>query len=152
MSPLPKSVARDPLPSPGYIVVTPIPLDPPVHSRPILPSLSSHSAVYISNYTFPHANAVAPNGDHVNWWLVGLFIFLLLAFSMLLSDYFWDKVNPKIWECASHYEARPTFEGTPEEEELMEEPTGQKSTGDVDVEEIYGEMDDNEWISRRDVV
>jgi hypothetical protein len=139
--------SRESFPEPGNIAVTPIPLDPPIRSRPILTSSHSH---YKATYTFPHAGAEPPSADGVRWPLVILFILLAMLLGTVLSKWGWMKITGKIWQWASRWEG--SLEDDIEEEELLEQPTSNKATEMevVDINEIYAQPDDVEWISRRE--
>jgi hypothetical protein len=137
MPALPRLVgSREPVPDPGNIIVTPIPLDPPIHSRPVLPSTRHFR--FAANYTFPHAEAEAPTSKHAYWPLVIFFLLLVCVFLVLLSDWFWRKFTNKIWSWASRYDG--PLEEDFEEEELVGQSARRKTTETVISEET------NEWL------
>lgn len=146
MPAIPRAVgSREALPSPGNIVVTPVPVDPPIHSRPVLQSSHSHHPV---QYTFPHAGAPPPSPtDKISWPLVILFVLLACGLGVVLSNWGWKKVTGKIWKWSSHWE------GTIDDdmgEELLEHPYMNKSAATINIEEIYPPTEDLEWVSRRE--
>lgn len=102
----PKSfLAREP----GTIQVTPIPIEVPIHSRPIL-----HSAH--SNTTF-HEGVKHAVSDHFHWGLLLIMIILTLAFAFIMSTWGWNKITGPLWKLGSGWQG--SVENMEDEEELL---------------------------------
>ena len=90
-------ISRTPLP--GNISVTPIPIEAPIHTRPVLQS-HPYLAI-ISNITKSTAKATC---HHFNWPVFVLFVFFACSLAYLLSKWGWRHFTGRIWNWLSKWD------------------------------------------------
>jgi hypothetical protein len=116
---------------PGNIKVTPIVIEPPINSRPVLQS--HHFTAVITHTT------TKPAGNHVNWIYIILFIFLTALLGVVLSSKGWTWITGRIWKYMSGYQG-PLVEDEDEQhllnENASEEPETPKEPTDVVVHDV----------------
>src|SRR5208282_849846 len=95
---------------PGIINVTPVPIETPIHTRPIL---QSHPLKV--NTTLPYTSTKSSHLDTFHWGTFILLVFLAGSFGVILSKWGWTKVTGQIWKMSSGWEG--SLEN--EEEELL---------------------------------
>ena len=81
---------------PGVIKVTPIPFEVPIHTRPVL-----HTISVAVNATFPFTSTGHRKSSTFSWGVVILFLFLALSLAIALSKRGWAKITGKIWKLSS---------------------------------------------------
>lgn len=109
---------------PGNIQVTPIPIEVPIHSRPILHS--SHA-----NATFSFSAVKHPASDQFHWGLLILMIFMLVSFAVMMSKWGWNKITGQIWKLSSGWPG-----SVEDEEELL---ASQNEVTTLEMQEIEPE-------------
>jgi hypothetical protein len=114
----------------GNIKVTPIPIEPPITSRPVLQS--HHPLNVIVNATLSHVPASPPVDHKVHWSVVILLIFLVVMFIIILSPRGWRWITGRIWKFSSGWNG-PLEE---DEEHLLEDPSTPKEDTTVTVLEL----------------
>src|ERR1700694_2721161 len=97
----------------GNINVTPVPIETPIHTRPVLQS-HRYTAV---NTAIKHSTT-APKPDHFNWPVCILFILLSALLGLILSKWGWSWITGRIWKLTSGWEG-PLEE---EDEHLLADP------------------------------
>jgi hypothetical protein len=97
MPPINVIISRMPLP--GNIRVTPIPIEAPIHTRPIL---QSHPYLAIIS-TITKSTAKATR-DHFNWPVFLLFVFFVSSLAFILSEWGWRHFTGRIWKCSSKWD------------------------------------------------
>lgn len=101
---------------PGNIQVTPIPIEVPIHSRPVLHSSeSSHT-----NATFRYSAVDHAPSDGFHWGLLILMILLILSFALIMSKWGWNKITGQLWKLSSGWPG--SVENMEDEEELLPSP------------------------------
>jgi hypothetical protein len=134
MPTIPKYVFNPRETLPGSIKVTPIPIEAPIHTRPVL---QSHHASTLANYTLPYTSTKSPNSTNTFHWPVAiLLIFLLLTLGIILSKWGWRFITGQIWKLSSGWKGPLEME---DEEQLLTEPEETQTKGEnftITVEEI----------------
>lgn len=87
---------------PGVITVTPIPIEQPINTRPVI--VQSHSDGVTVNATFPFTTTNPPSGDTFHWGLFLLFVFLAGLLGIILSKWGWTRITGRIWKMSSGWE------------------------------------------------
>lgn len=144
---------------PGIIKVTPIPIDPPIHGRPLLQSYEAPPFRFIANGTaFPfHVNGGESKGSTVHWVACTLLVLLALLLGAILSNWGWSRITGRIWKWSSKWDGPLEIED--EEELLPQTPYTEDAPKDpeisINVEEIYRprggstEYSLEDWINKR---
>jgi len=144
---------------PGNIKVTPIPIEPPIHGRPVLQSYEAPPfRVTVNATAFPfHVNGGEPKGSSVHWAACILLLFLALLLGAILSNWGWKKITGRIWKWSSKWDGPLEMEG--EEEFLPQSPYTEDARNNPEisaiVEEIYASQDGSteysleDWINKR---
>ena len=81
----------------GIINVTPIPIEAPIHSRPIVQSHPSTGTA--ASFPFTSTNPHSSNTFH--WPVLILLLFLALSLGIILSKWGWSKITGRIWKFSS---------------------------------------------------
>jgi hypothetical protein len=107
---------------PGNIKVTPVPIEQPIHTRPVLQS-HRHAAVI----TAIKHTASKPNSDHFNWPICILLVFLVALLGLILSKWGWRWITGRIWKMTSGWDGPLEDE---DEEHLLSAETPEDSSPD----------------------
>jgi hypothetical protein len=97
---------------PGVIKVTPVPIEAPIHTRPVL---QSHPLDVVVNTTLSHISTKHLSRDTFHWGTLILFLFLALSFGIILSKWGWNKITGQIWRLSSGWKGSLELE----EEEIF---------------------------------
>ena len=97
---------------PGTIQVTPIPIEAPIHSRPILHSAHTNATL--------HEGVTQTHSDHFHWGLLLIMILLTLAFAFVMSTWGWNKITGPLWQLGSGWQG--SIQSMEDEEELLPSP------------------------------
>lgn len=76
---------------PGNIEVTPIPIEIPIHSRPVIQQ--SHQISALVNAAFPFTSANPSSGNSYHWGEASLLIFLVACLGLILS---WSRIMERL--------------------------------------------------------
>jgi hypothetical protein len=158
MAPTPRKLvdAREALP--GIIKVTPIPIEPPIHGRPVLQSHETPPfRVVVNGSAFPfHVNGGELKGSSVRWGACTLLVLLALLLGATLSNWGWNMITGRIWRWSSKWDG-PFEMG--DEEQLLPQTRTEDAPKDpeipVNFEEIYEPQDSSteysleDWINKR---
>ena len=87
---------------PGVITVTPVPIEQPIHTRPVI--IQSHSPGVTVNATFPFIATKPPSRDTFHWGLFILLVLLAALLGVILSKWGWTKITGRIWKLSSGWE------------------------------------------------
>lgn len=88
---------------PGVITVTPIPIEQPISTRPVIVQAPSQQGVTV-NATFPFTTTHPPSGDTFHWGLFMLFVLLAALLGVVLSKWGWTRITGRIWKMSSGWE------------------------------------------------
>jgi hypothetical protein len=121
MAPTPPLDSREALA--GIIKVTPIPIEVPIHSRPVLQLKPANLAVVKTFYfsRLPH-----PESWKFPWLLVILGILFVVALAAVLSEVGWRRFTGKIWEWSTGLQGYLEPE---DEQRLMQESPRETQPG-----------------------
>lgn len=112
----------------GVINVTPVPIETPIHTRPVL---QSHPLIV--NTTLTHKSIKLSHPDAFHWGALALLVFLALSFGVMLSNWGWKKITGQIWKLSSGWEG--SLED--EEEELLVDCQPEASTPKINLPSIH---------------
>lgn len=137
---------------PRVIKVTPIPIEIPIHTRPILQSRPLNVGV---NATLPYISSKPLNQGNFHWGTFILFLLMGSSLGVVLSKWGWRMITGQIWKWASGWKGPLPLEY--EEEGLLPDSQPEISTSAEDstiipiVEEIPSstdpeQMSPEEWI------
>ena len=84
---------------PGIINVTPVPIEAPIRTRPVL---QSHPLNV--NATLPYTSTKLSGSDTFHWGTFILLVFLAGSFGVVLSKWGWTKITGQIWKMSSGWE------------------------------------------------
>ena len=101
---------------PGVITVTPIPIEQPISTRPVI--VQAHSERVTVNATFPFTTTKPPSGDTFHWAPFLLVVFLAVSLGVILSKWGWTRITGRIWKMSSGWEGPLELE---DEDPLLEE-------------------------------
>ena len=123
--------------APGIITVTPVPIEAPIHSRPVVQSRPPNV-----NTSLPIAASKPPKPHAVNWPVLILFLFLGLLLALVLSKWGWSKLTGKIWKWSSGWDGPLEDEDL---EELIQESRSEASTHKDVNTDVVREIESSEW-------
>lgn len=127
---------------PGVIKVTPVPIEAPIHTRPVL---QSHPLDVVVSATVSHTSTKHLSRDSFHWGPFILFLFLASSFGIVLSKWGWNKITGQIWKLSSGWEGPLELEE--EEEEVFlrdiqgERSSSAKSSSFADIEQLSSPKD-----------
>ena len=122
--------------SPGVIKVTPIPIETPIHSRPVVQSHPAKVNVALIVPTRP------PNTNHFHWGPFLLFVFLTLSLGLVLSKWGWTKITGRIWKWSSGWDGPVVDEDL---EELIPEQQSERTSKQGNLQINVVEMQPSDW-------
>jgi hypothetical protein len=100
---------------PGVIKVTPVPIETPILTRPVLQSRPLGATV---NTTLTFTSSKTLGAERFNWGAFTLFIFLAATLGLILSNVGWRYITGQIWKRCSGWDGPLEEE---DEEELLAE-------------------------------
>jgi hypothetical protein len=113
---------------PGVINVTPVPIETPIHTRPVL---QSHPLIVNTILTHTSTKVSHPGAFH--WGAFILLVFLAALFGVILSKWGWTKITGQIWKTSSGWDGPLEDE---EEGELLTNCQAQASTPKINLANI----------------